>query len=97
MAFAGGIGAEIDLQRLPRIGNRRNDYVMFSESNGRLIAEVPYYKMVDFERHFSGLPVFCVGNTTSDKTLTVWGTDRHRIVYAPLSELKEAWQAPLRW
>ncbi len=40
MAFTGDLGLEIDLQKVKTSSKMRHDYVLFSESNGRLLVEV---------------------------------------------------------
>jgi len=95
MAFAGDIGIEAYLHQLPRKGSERSDYLLFSESNGRLVAEVPSQYKVHFEKLFSGLPVAYIGHTGLSKDLVVYGTNKKQIINVPLSELKAAWQMPI--
>lgn len=97
MAFAGGVGVEADLRALPTRGSTRSDYILFSESNGRLLVEVPAQYAKRFESYFPSLPVSQIGQTTPARGVTIYGFDGQKIVRAPLGELKEAWQAPLRW
>jgi len=42
MAFSGGYGIQLNLGSVPRARNmKRNDYIVFSESNSRFLMEVP--------------------------------------------------------
>ena len=39
-AFAGGLGAEVDLREVPQVGVFRDDYLLFSESQSRFVVTV---------------------------------------------------------
>lgn len=97
MAFAGGIGAQVSLKEVPVEGALRNDVILFSESNGRFIAEIAPEKAKAFERLFKGLPVGNIGGTTGKDSLKISGLGGKTIVNAGLKELKDAWQRPLNW
>ena len=45
----------------------------------------------------SDIPLTRLGQTCKEPRLRIAGPDGEWIVWAPLSELKEAWQKPLRW
>ncbi len=98
MAFAGGLGASIDLKIVP-LGEPidRDDFILFSESNSRFLAEVPPEKRDEFERIMDGSAFTVIGEVTGSGTLEVFGLDGSVIVNSTLAELKEAWQRPLRW
>jgi phosphoribosylformylglycinamidine synthase len=98
MAFAGGLGADIDLEAVP-LGDdiKRDDYILFSESNSRFLAEVPPEKQKDFEKAMTGTDCAAIGRVTAGDKLRINGLDGSRIISAALPELKEAWQKPLRW
>ena len=49
MAFAGGLGLEIDLKKVPGKDLARNDFVLFSESNSRFLIEVAETDKEEFE------------------------------------------------
>ena len=116
MAFAGGVGAEIDLKKVPfaakseirnpksetsskfEIQNKkRNDTILFSESNSRFVVEVPKKYKSKFEKIMSGSTIGLIGKTIKNKVFKVLGLDNKIVVKAKLDELKEAWQKPLRW
>jgi phosphoribosylformylglycinamidine synthase II len=98
MAFAGGLGMKIELKNIPLAEDiERDDYILFSESNTRFLAEVsPKDKQV-FEKALSGVDFAEIGKVTSNKKLEVIGRDSKAILTASINELKEAWQKPLRW
>jgi phosphoribosylformylglycinamidine synthase len=43
------------------------------------------------------LPLTKIGTTTADQRLRIAGSNGEWLVWAKLSDLKEAWQKPLRW
>jgi phosphoribosylformylglycinamidine synthase len=94
MAFAGGYGASIELERVAVEGPAA--VALFSESNTRFLCEVSPERAADFEERLQSVPLAKVGQVVDDKRLEMtWrGTT---VVSAELAALKEAWQAPLRW
>ncbi len=94
MAFAGEIGA--DITKLP--GDGLTDHAkLFSESLTRFVVEVLPEKVADFEAKFAGLPLTKIGVTVAEQRLRIAGANGEWLLWAKLSELKEAWQKPLRW
>ncbi|MCH7761851.1 phosphoribosylformylglycinamidine synthase subunit PurL, partial [candidate division TA06 bacterium] len=98
MAFAGGLGMEIDLRKVP-LGEKitRNDTILFSESNSRFIVEVPKGNQKKFEETLKDVPFGLVGLVTSEPKLEVKGLKGNPVVSANIWDLKETWQKPLRW
>ncbi|HRZ66771.1 MAG TPA: AIR synthase-related protein, partial [Candidatus Omnitrophota bacterium] len=103
MAFAGGLGAEISLSDVPfrnrnaARGVRRNDSVLFSESNTRFIAEVSRDNREAFEKAMKGAVTGMIGRVIGHKDFVVYGLDGKVAVRSDIDELKEAWQRPLKW
>jgi phosphoribosylformylglycinamidine synthase len=98
MAFAGGLGATINLKSVP-LGEPmgRDDFVLFSESNTRFLAEVAPESRDKFEKMMDGIKLAVIGQVTDFEILEVYGLDNRRIVAVSLHDLKEAWQRPIRW
>jgi phosphoribosylformylglycinamidine synthase len=98
MAFAGGLGMVIHLGQVP-LGEtmNRNDYVLFSESNTRLLVEVAPRDKPQFERMMIGVDFAVIGHVTNKGKLDVYGLSDKMVLSVAISELKEAWQRPLRW
>ncbi|MDY6916416.1 MAG: phosphoribosylformylglycinamidine synthase subunit PurL [Chloroflexota bacterium] len=98
MAFAGGLGMSIDLGRVP-LGEPagRSDFVLFSESNTRFLAEVAEQDRQRFEEVMRGVQFAHVGEVRKDGLFEVRGIKGDIVVAAPIAELKEAWRRPLRW
>jgi len=96
MAIAGGYGMNVTLMRVPRSGVERDDNILFSESNGRLLVEVRPEHRRAFEHSMYGLSMDYIGRIGGDK-LEIFGYGGMAAVSKPVAELKEAWQKPLRW
>jgi phosphoribosylformylglycinamidine synthase subunit PurSL len=95
MAFAGDIGATVDLGRSaadegPIVG-------LFSESNTRFLCEVAPEKQAEFESLLGDAIGLCrLGETTHQQKLIVTEGDRS-LIDSDLASLKQVWQAPLSW
>ncbi|MBM4433333.1 MAG: phosphoribosylformylglycinamidine synthase, partial [Chloroflexi bacterium] len=98
MAFAGGLGAKAYLKSVP-LGEpvNRDDFILFSESNSRFLVEVAPEKKAEFEKVMNGVSFACIGEVAASEILEIYGRDGQKIASAPIGELKEAWQKPLRW
>jgi phosphoribosylformylglycinamidine (FGAM) synthase-like enzyme len=98
MAFAGGLGATANLGAVP-LGEPidRDDSILFSESNSRFLAEVAPPDRAEFERVMSGASFANIGQVTDSGVVEIYGVAGKKILAEPISELKEAWQRPLRW
>jgi len=98
MAFAGGYGAEISLQKIPKTNDvTRNDISLFSESNSRFIVEVSADAKIAFEEKMENVPFAAIGRVTDDKNLMILGLDEKIIIKEDIAKLKESWQKTLRW
>lgn len=94
MAFAGGVGADLTL---PRESGLADEVQLFSESTTRFLVEVRPGQESAFRSALGSVPVAKLGQTVKEPRLRIAGTSGEWLVWAPLAELKESWQAPLRW
>lgn len=92
-AFAGGLGMKVDLTSIP-VDNIL--VALFSESASRFVVTVHPDKAAAFEGVMAGSAVTALGEVVADTTFTVAGQNGASFS-APLAELKQAWQGPLRW
>jgi phosphoribosylformylglycinamidine synthase subunit PurSL len=99
MAFSGGLGMDIFLAQVPTQGSKpeRNDFILFSESNSRIIVEIDKKDQKVFEKKLKGIPFGLIGCVTPKKDFRVFGLDEKVCVQADIFDLKENWQRPLRW
>jgi phosphoribosylformylglycinamidine synthase len=96
MAFAGGVGVDItDSGR--GFALESDEALLFSESTTRFILEVKRTDTAAIEDCFRGLPLTRLGSTCREQRLRIAGSSGEWIIWAELSELKDAWQKPLRW
>lgn len=98
MAFSGGFGVTVRLDQMPLQGKmHRNDFALFSESHSRFIVEVEPSEQKRFEKSLRGVPVGLVGRVEETPEFVIYGLKKDICVNAGIDDLKEAWQAPLRW
>lgn len=94
-AFAGGLGLEVDLRRVPAEGLTRDDLLLYAESPSRLVVSVAPRWTRDFEQLMTGIACAHVGEVTAEATLRLTGLDGTLLLDAALADLKAAWQSPL--
>ncbi|MBS7629968.1 phosphoribosylformylglycinamidine synthase subunit PurL [Candidatus Bathyarchaeota archaeon] len=94
MAFTGDLGLEISVDSVIAEEKLRDDFILFSESNGRLLVEVPKRYKEKFEELMKGSHVSEIGWVTKGKSLVV--RNRSRILIdSALEELYTSWKTPL--
>jgi phosphoribosylformylglycinamidine synthase subunit PurSL len=96
-AFAGGLGMDLDLRRVPGASGLRDDVTLFSESPSRFAVTVRAEYASTFEAALQGLPCAAVGTVTDAGVLRVVGRSGELIIEAGIDRLKAAWQQPLNW
>ncbi|MCU0708019.1 MAG: phosphoribosylformylglycinamidine synthase subunit PurL [Pirellula sp.] len=94
MAFAGELGIEMDISDLRQSSFVDAEVALFSESNSRLICEVPEAHASAFEAVMSDVPCYRVGIVT-DRDRVEIKSDGQPLVDLPWSELRATWLAPL--
>lgn len=94
-AFAGGLGAVVDLSLLVKEGVERDDVALFSESLSRFLVSVRPEDQRRFEAMLAGFPCARIGSVTAAPRLIIRGLQGTTVVDADIRELKAAWQAPL--
>jgi phosphoribosylformylglycinamidine synthase len=91
MAFAGGVGADVD-----RLGGELPvEALLFAESASRFVLEVAPGQVAAVEALFAGLPLARIGTTVKETRLRIAGPAGEWVIWAPLEQLKQAWQPPL--
>jgi len=97
MAFAGELGIKIHLDKIPVKDLRRNDKILFSESNSRFLVEAKKGKEKEFEKIMEGNAFAKIGEVTGNKKLTVIGLNSKKVVNEDVLELKEVWKSTFDW
>ncbi|OAQ19924.1 AIR synthase-related protein [Thermosulfurimonas dismutans] len=95
-AFSGGLGLFVDLSAVPYEGSGRPDFILFSESASRILVTVPREKQRDFEKLMEGTTYAQIGEVIAEPVLIVRDGLGRDLIRESLSELKAAWQTPLR-
>jgi phosphoribosylformylglycinamidine synthase len=98
VAFSGDLGMELFLSEVPYVStSKRNDYLLFAESNSRFVVEVRKSDQKEFERILKGASFGLVGCLRDSSEFKIYGLDGRICLDASIVELKQAWQKPLRW
>jgi phosphoribosylformylglycinamidine synthase len=92
MAFAGGYGMNLYLKKVPARNIRRNDFVLFSESNSRFLIEVSREAKAEFETIMKGKSYAEIGVVTKSPSFCIYGLDGRTAVDASLSGLLASWK-----
>jgi phosphoribosylformylglycinamidine synthase len=93
MAIFGEIGAEISLLHLPGSEKiKRDDFLLFSESNTRFIAEVKKDKEEEFKRLFASLPIAPIGRVGGEKIVI---SRRKELISLPIKKISHIWSTSL--
>jgi phosphoribosylformylglycinamidine synthase II len=96
MSFAGGLGANIFLGDVPYRGRqKRNDFILFAESNSRFIVEVERTNQKAFEKTMKNTATAIIGCVTEGRVFKVFGLKGEVCIETPLDALKQMWQQPL--
>ncbi len=106
MALAGGLGARVSLHDVSCAADAAHSVaLLFSESPSRFLLEVRPEHVEALAGVFDGLPLGRLGEVTGEADvpgsdpprLTVSGRDAEPVIDVSVSDLKAAWQRPLRW
>jgi phosphoribosylformylglycinamidine synthase II len=93
MALSGDYGIELNLKNVPKSSEmKRNDYILFSESNSRFLVEVAEKNREDFEKLMEGNIFSTAGRVKKSDILSVNGIDGEHIVDVRLTRLRNAWK-----
>ena len=94
MAFAGELGAEVDLSKYRSSNFIDSTALLFSESNSRLLVEVPESQCDAFESVMSELPAERIGVVTGASNIRAT-CDSEILIDVDWRELREIWRSPL--
>ena len=97
MAFAGDLGMEIYLKNVPTLNLDRNDKILFSESNSRILVEVPGSKEEEFKKVMAGATFAKIGRIIKEKNFVVYGLSEEVIVEEKIAELRNVWKSVFNW
>jgi phosphoribosylformylglycinamidine synthase len=96
MALSSEFGLEIYLNRVPYASwRKRNDYILFSESNSRFLVEIPEKRVNEFKSLIKGVTYAPIGKVTEKQALTIYGLKNKPLAEVGLDELRMVWQRGL--
>jgi phosphoribosylformylglycinamidine synthase len=96
MAIGGGFGVELELSKVPRARSlRRDDFLLFSESNTRFLLEVEVGAVEELKGVLKGLPHAEVGRVLAEPRIVAWGLQGRLALDVALSEAERAWKRRL--
>ena len=96
MAFAGELGVSLDITSMRQASFVDREVALFSESNSRLLCEVPVGLVKEFESAMQGLPCFRLGEVAAHERVVIQ-CDKTVLIDRPWRELRDIWLAPLDW
>jgi len=96
-AFAGGLGMDIDLRKVPQYKVHRSDQLLFSESQSRFVVTVSREKSKKFEAVMKGNIFSRVGVVRKDERFLVTDLQGKVVIDVSIVELKESWQKTLKF
>jgi phosphoribosylformylglycinamidine synthase len=95
-AFAGEVGADVDLSLLHRGSDVKDDVeALFSETCGRLLVEVEEKNGAAFEAALAGAAFGRIGKTIAEPRLRIRGVSGKTALDVDLARLKRAWRETL--
>ncbi len=97
LALAGELGIEVDLSGVPSEGIGRDDQLLFSESQSRLLITVAPENQKRFETLMKGQKFAQIGEIDESRRVVFKGVNGKKIVDTELDSLREAYKKTLRW
>jgi len=91
IAFAGGYGLEIDLDKIPTENSREIDKILYSESASRFLVTISPKNKKGFDEIMEGNVFQKIGKVRDDEKLLILAK-RKPIIKESISKLKKAWQ-----
>ncbi len=92
MAFAGELGLEVALDKVPCEGELGDAARLYSESNSRYLIEVEPGRETELTGALDGVPFAAVGKVLAKPTLNIVGTRGAPVVEKKLDQLADAWR-----
>lgn len=94
-ALAGKLGIEISISKLP--GKViRNDFALFSESQGRILVTINPKNKKGFEKMMKGSQFKEIGKIIEDQRIIIKGLDNKEIVNLNLEKIKKAYKSTFK-
>lgn len=89
-AIAGQLGMEIDLTKIPKTSDiDRDDYLLFSETQGRFIVTIAAQNKEAFEKTLQGLKFAQIGQVIEDQIFVIKGLNGKEIIHTNIPTLND--------
>ncbi len=95
-SMAGLLGFEADLRSVPADGVARNDTILFSETQGRVLLTVNPVRRKEFEELCGGVPCALVGRVAGGSGISVTGLGGKEIIREDVGRLLESYRSVFR-
>lgn len=96
MALSSMFGVELYLKKVPYSSwQKRNDFILFSESNSRFLLEVAEKHANEFKSLMKGITCAQIGKVTEKQALTIYGSNNKPLLEIGLDELRRIWKSGL--
>jgi len=99
-AIAADLGVEVNLSDVPGAQNfERDDFLLFSESQGRFVVSVSHGKRKEFERVMFPVAHRAVGEVTAEGIFKIRSIKpgSPEIISLQVDSLRRSWKKPLDW
>jgi phosphoribosylformylglycinamidine synthase II len=96
MAFAGGLGAEVNFAKIPAANGLSTVERLFSESCSRFILEATPENLERIQETLGGMPVGIVGEVVSEPNLII-RDGKDVLVDEAIDGLRNSWRTPFDW
>ena len=94
-ALAGKLGVEVSLNNLPGFVTR-NDFALFSESQGRILVTINPKNKKEFENVMKGNQFKQIGQVTKEQKIIVKGLDDKEIINLSLEKIEKAYKSTFK-
>lgn len=97
ISFAGGLGMEINLSKVPKSKEVENDItILFSETPSRFVVTISKNNKEIFEKILDENVVAEIGKINNSNELVIKGLQEKILIKTNIWDLKKFWQKPLR-
>ena len=94
-SMGGKLGININLKNI--FGKiTRNDYVLYSESQGRILVSIDPKNKKQFENNFKNISYTLIGKVTDKKTFEIIGLNNKKIINLKTDELEESYKSTFK-
>jgi len=93
--IGGKLGIQVDLKHIP--GNvSRDDYILYSESQGRILVSIDPKNKNKFENNFKNVTYGLVGKVTKNQVFEVIGLENKKIINLKVDEIEKAYKSTFK-